>query len=305
MDDIIWQVINQNFCSYKVKANTQNFCKNEYNVTGICNRQSCPLANSQYATIKEKKGILYLYMKTIERSHMPSKMWEKVKLSKNYIKALKQIDEKLLYWPNFLIYKNKARLTRLTQYLIKSKRLLLKKRPELVAIKPKEIRRETARERKALQIAKLENSIEKKLIERLKSGIYGENPLNVSEDIWKKILGSQKSQQENESELEYENIEEQTEFFSDNEESDLEESYRKYKFEDDDYDLTDNSDMSDSDMSEESYDSIKESDTEKNEIKEIFQKRKHKSQQLRKNKKAKAYIEIEYEQENQLTDKKV
>ncbi|EMR09179.1 hypothetical protein PNEG_02519 [Pneumocystis murina B123] len=304
MDDVIWQVINQNFCSYKVKTNTQNFCKNEYNITGICNRQSCPLANSQYATIKEKKGILYLYMKTIERSHMPSKMWEKVKLSKNYIKALKQIDEKLLYWPNFLIYKNKARLTRLTQYLIKSKRLLLKKHPELIAIKPKEVRRETTRERKALQIAKLEKFIEKKLIERLKSGIYGKNPLNVSEDIWKKVLSSQKNQQENESELEYEDIEEQTEFFSDNEESDLEESYRKYKFEDN-YDLTDDSDMSDSDISEKNHTSIKDSNIEKKEIEKIFQKRKHKGEQSRKNKKAKTYIEIEYEQENQLTDEKV
>ncbi|QSL65988.1 hypothetical protein MERGE_003125 [Pneumocystis wakefieldiae] len=281
MDDVVWHVINQNFCSYKVKSNTQNFCKNE-----------------------EKKGILYLYMKTIERSHMPSKMWEKVKLSRNYIKALKQIDEKLLYWPNFLIYKNKARLTRLTQYLIKSKRLLLKKHPELVAIKPKQVRRETTRERKALQIAKLEKSIEKKLIERLKSGIYGENPLNVSEDIWEKILNSRKNQQENESELEYEDIEDQTEFFSDNEESDLEESYRKYEFKEDNYDLTDDSDLSDSDISEENHIGTKDSNIKKKEIGKIFQKRKHK-EQLKKNKKAKTYIEIEYEQENQLTDKKI
>ncbi|KFY33549.1 hypothetical protein V494_07510 [Pseudogymnoascus sp. VKM F-4513 (FW-928)] len=194
-DEIVWQVINQQFCSFKLKTTKEkNFCRNEYNVTGLCNRQSCPLANSRYATVRSnpETGTLYLYMKTIERAHMPSKLWERIKLSQNYVKALEQVDERLIYWPKFLIHKCKQRLTRLTQVGIRMRRLA--KEDERLGerivpkLAPKVRRREETRERKALAAAKVERAIERELIERLRSGAYGDQPLNVSESIWKKVL---------------------------------------------------------------------------------------------------------------------
>ncbi|KAK7215158.1 hypothetical protein V2G26_003161 [Clonostachys chloroleuca] len=228
-DEIIWQIINQQFCAFKLKTEkNQNFCRNEYNVTGLCNRQSCPLANSRYATVRQHptKQTLYLYIKTVERAHLPSKMWEKIKLSNNYNKALEQIDEKLIYWPKFMLHKCKQRLTRLTQVNIRMRRIAAEEErlgEKLVPkLAPKIRNRERARERKAEAAAKLEKTIERELLERLRQGAYGDQPLNVSEDIWKKVLNAMERDGEGLRDEDMDDGEDEEEELSSEEEDDLE-----------------------------------------------------------------------------------
>ena len=62
-----------------------------------------------------------------------------------------------------------------------------------MGVKKKLDRREATRERKALSAAHIEKSIEKELIERLKSKAYGDAPLNVNEEIWQAVLSGQSS----------------------------------------------------------------------------------------------------------------
>ncbi|KRZ57287.1 Protein MAK16 -like protein, partial [Trichinella nativa] len=140
----------------------------------LCTRQACPMANSQYATVREEKGRIYLYMKEVERSHFPERLWEKVRLPQNLQNAMAVIDERLLYWPKFIRFKCKQRLIRYQQVLVRMRKLMLKSKKKIIPISRKIEKRELRRETKALAAARIDKAIERELLERLQQGTYGD-----------------------------------------------------------------------------------------------------------------------------------
>ncbi|XP_020694518.1 protein MAK16 homolog B [Dendrobium catenatum] len=148
-------------------------------------------------------------MKTIERAHMPNKLWERVKLHRNYEKALETIDKHMQYWPKLLVHKLKQRLTKMTQYRIRMRKLQLKVREKIMTVPRKEKKREARREEKAERAAVLDKSIERELLERLKKGVYGDI-YNYPVEAYNNVLemeGLEPAAEEDEEEPEIEYVE--------------------------------------------------------------------------------------------------
>nr|UXY86812.1 maintenance of killer 16, mak16-like protein [Cryptomonas paramecium] len=168
---LIWTLIGKNkFCSFKYKLNTNKFlCRNKFNLTGNCSKKFCPLSNNNYATVIEKNGNLFLYYKTSFCTNFPCKVWKKIRLSRNLIKAIQQIDLNLILWPHFFIIKSKLRLIKLVQFLIRNKM----KYSNLNTTSKHKVLNSVSDTIRLFEKTTCEKLVEEELLNRLHMGVYG------------------------------------------------------------------------------------------------------------------------------------
>lgn len=95
------------------------------------------------------------------------------------------INKHLEFWPKLLVHKIKQRLTKMTQYRIRMRKLQLKVREKVMTMPRKQTQRDLRRLEKAEKAAQLEKNIESELKERLKKGVYGVSIMFPSKSLMK------------------------------------------------------------------------------------------------------------------------
>lgn len=103
------------------------------------------------------------------------------------------INKHLEFWPKLLVHKIKQRLTKMTQYRIRMRKLQLKVREKVMTVPRKKTQLDISRMEKAEKAAQLEKNIESELKERLKKGVYG-NIYNIPFKEFDVVLGMERDE---------------------------------------------------------------------------------------------------------------
>ncbi|CAL6019009.1 Putative_Mak16-like RNA binding protein [Hexamita inflata] len=174
MDDLVWDVIGPGSCAFKRKTARPGvfLCTNPDSVNGQCDRTACPLANSQYASIREENGRLYLITKVIERAHLPAELWEKTEIPMEYEDAYKLVRSKLKYWEPHHAERCLLRMRKFRETFIRIRRMKATTTSRVKTFKRKQEKRELIRQAKALKAAQIEKTVEKELLKQLEAGKY-------------------------------------------------------------------------------------------------------------------------------------
>lgn len=111
----------------------------------------------------------------------------------------------LQHWNKFQVHKCKQRLTKLTEMLQRMRKLKLKSKERFSVIKQKAERRDKVRMEKAETVARVERTIEKELLDRLKMGTYGElyeDLVNLNKNAFEEHLVNENAEENMMAELE-------------------------------------------------------------------------------------------------------
>ncbi|WZZ60855.1 hypothetical protein YC2023_060962 [Brassica napus] len=73
------KTIFKNALMTEIETETESFCRNPYNLTGICIWLSAVFS----VVVCCYSEVLNLCMKSIERAHIPMNLWERIKLPRN------------------------------------------------------------------------------------------------------------------------------------------------------------------------------------------------------------------------------
>merc|ERR1711997_1145106 len=194
-----------------------------------------------------------------------------------------------VFWEGFVRQKCKQRLLKITQYLIRMRKLKLKRQKKIVPLQKKIERRERRREDKALIAARLDNHIEKELLERLKKGTYGDI-YNFSQKAFENALENEEVEDLDEDEAEKE---------QNNEVEEEEELDADYDDEDEERVFVEDFDESDDDIEDFGQDEMDTSSEESSDEEEKPKKGAVPKNPKGKKRSLKPTIEIEYENESE------